>query len=521
VEQRQNDVTSERFSSFLYRFSRLLEGRGGEEYANPSGKGRLLAAKVLSFSEPQQRENAQPPVQPAISNICLNFFNVKLDHSQRAAVELALSPSCPPVVCIQGPPGTGKTTTLCEILLHLSSQASEVVAEQRYRCLIVAASNLAVDNLLERVSSDSKKYNLNLCCLRLGHPTRALSSVYPLTMEAALESMQGKNEYMRMLKSYERAYREGKLAEANSIRRELRNTRRLEEEEVFKRSQFIFCTTSVAASDKLRSHLFDAVIVEEAGQVTEVATLPAIVRGKRVIMGGDHFQLPPFVQSETCTKKGLGKSMFERIAVEQPSSLHMLTVQYRAHAAIMQTSSNLLYHGRLEAGPDNKERRLEIGENIPPLHFVDTVGEDEYEESELVEEKGPKRIGMEGSKMNKSEAEIVMQRVQELLDLGVNGREIAVITPYRAQTTFLREIIREGGSIPIGCGKGLEVDTVDGFQGREKDVILLTFVRSNKKKGVGFLDDIRRLNVAVTRARRHVFMVGDSREWVCLCTLIS
>jgi predicted DNA helicase len=244
---------------------------------------------------------------------------------------------------------------------------------------------------------------------------------------------------------------------------------------------------------------FDLVVIDEASQTTEPACWISILRAGRVILAGDHCQLPPTVISQAAARQGLATSLMERLIEEIGIGIsHRLSIQYRMHSAIMGFSSDEFYDSSLIAAPLVACHLLETLPGVAstphtttPLEFIDTAGASYDEE---VEPDGESRF-------NSAEADLVVRRVQSLLDAGLEATNIAVIAPYAAQVRLLRE------RLPID---NLEIDTVDGFQGREKEAVIITLVRSNTQGEIGFLADTRRMNVALTRARRKLIVIGDS-----------
>ena len=261
----------------------------------------------------------------------------------------------------------------------------------------------------------------------------------------------------------------------------------------------ICATTTGIDSQLLGPRRFDLVVIDEACQSTEPGCWIPLLRGDRLVLAGDHCQLPPTVVSQEAAAEGFGTSLFERLVEHYGTGItRRLTVQYRMHQAIMDFSSRELYDGKLEAHASVREHRLCDLAGVAaaritewPLEFIDTAGAGYDEELEPDGE----------SRLNRQEAELVAGKVRELVDAGVAARDIAVISPYGAQVRLLREQL----DVP-----GLEIDSVNGFQGREKEAVVISLVRSNPKGEIGFLGDIRRMNVAMTRARRKLLIVGDS-----------
>jgi ATP-dependent RNA/DNA helicase IGHMBP2 len=424
------------------------------------------------------------------------WFDDSLDPSQRAAVELCRRAQH--LALIHGPPGTGKTTAVVEVI-------RQEVADGR-RVLACAPSNVAVDNLAERLMRAGVRV------VRIGHPAR----VQPFVREAALSEQVERAPEQRVLRDVRRELEQGlrrvqraktrrDRAEARdavrSLRAEIRQIEAAVTRGLLDGAEVVLATTTGAADQLIAEMDFDLVVVDEAAQALEAACWIPLQRARRTVLAGDHRQLPPTIQSAEAAHGGLAHTMFERLAA-LPSSIsftQMLTVQYRMHERIAAWSAQRFYEGRVSAAPVvarhllNELSGVETNEwTTEPLCFVDTAG---CGHEETVGDD-------EGSKANPGEAGIVARVVTSLLDAGVPPVSIGVITPYNAQVQLLR------GS--LGGVEGLEIGTVDGLQGREKEAVVLSLVRSNEAGEVGFLAELRRLNVALTRARRHLTVVGDS-----------
>ncbi len=470
------------------------------------------------------------PSEPATVE---QWHDPKLDDSQRRAVREALGTD--DVHLLHGPPGTGKTTTAVEAIRQCVDRGESVLA--------TAASNTAVDNVVERLAAQG------VDVVRVGHPARVTDSLVEHTLDSRLEDSE---TYRRSQELREEAFdkldeQEEYTAPSGRWRRGLSDERirelaeqgrgsrgvppekieemaewlklREEADELFERSDEleeqavaevlesadVVCTTnSTAGSDALEGHRFDTLVIDEATQATEPSCLIPITHADRVIMAGDHRQLPPAVQCERAAREDLRETLFERLA-EFDGSRSLLEVQYRMHERIMDFSSERFYDGRLRADDAVREHTLAglgvAAEDLPddrralldpdePLAFADTAGIDAPERQ---------REGST-SRENPREADLVAQLARDYLAAGVDSEELAVISPYDDQ------VDRIEGLLDV---EGPEVDTVDGFQGREKEVVLVSLVRSNDRGEVGFLDDPRRFNVALTRARRKAVVVGD------------
>mmetsp|Transcript_18952 Transcript_18952/g.52864 ORF Transcript_18952/g.52864 Transcript_18952/m.52864 type:complete len:800 (-) Transcript_18952:678-3077(-) len=477
LEKLANEVTYKRYQETL----RKLTVAGSKT----AGDGSSRLADVV-FG------HATPEFVPG--NASWQPFNKGLDGSQKRAVSLALRAK--DIALIHGPPGTGKTTTLIETILQEVKRGSRV--------LVCSASNIAVDNVVERLVKASPK----LRTVRMGHPARLL----PAVLNASLEAHVLRSDNSAIARDCRNDIKKANSAlmklgrkdyqERRTIRRELRDLVKEERQrqakavqEVISGAQVICCTLTGVQVRDLRNESFDVTIIDEAAQALEVACWGALLVSKRAVLAGDHFQLPPTVTNKTAEKGGLGRTLFERLQGMYGGSIsEMLTVQYRMNEGIMQWSSNELYEGRLTAAPAVSGHTLAglavAASDIPVLLLVDTTGCDCDEQAE---EEGD-------SRQNPGEAKIVLSHAASLVAAGVKAADIGVITPYNGQVALLKQLRPDGLA-------SMEVATVDGFQGREKEAIIISAVRSNETGEVGFLSEIRRMNVAVTRGRRHVCLI--------------
>ncbi|MBE0516017.1 MAG: IGHMBP2 family helicase [Methanophagales archaeon] len=502
-----NDITFQRMIGALKRFKRLP---------------RLRRDKLLGTT---------PPDFTGIKRI--EFFNPELNKSQREAVLRCLAAR--DFFLIHGPPGTGKTITCVEVIMQLFTRG--------YRVLATADSNVAVDNLVERLDK------LGVDVVRIGHPARVIPSLRKRSLDYLVQS---DPDYIKAQELRRRAYelkermkgvtmpemrwRRGLSDEAimqlagegrtvrgipaerlRSMRRwltvkqridNLFNTARGLEESaiqgIISDAEVICATNSTAGSELLKGEKFDFAIIDEATQSTEPSSLIPVLKAKRFIMAGDHKQLPPTILNEEAASGSLSKSLFERLLELYGDRIRvMLEVQYRMNDLIAAFPSEEFYEGKLRAYeavkrrnltdvlPKSKEGEIE-NEDLEPLLFIDTGGSDEFRERV--------RRGST-SRENIGEARLVKDIAERLLRLGIRPEEIAVISPYDDQVSLIKSMLKV---------EGLEIKTVDGFQGREKEVVIVSFVRSNRSGDIGFLRDLRRLNVSITRAKRKLVLIGDS-----------
>jgi ATP-dependent RNA/DNA helicase IGHMBP2 len=477
LDQMVTDVTFRRLDAALRELQREAKGEAAR---------RLEAL----FGE------REPAFAPGPETASIRWFDAELDPSQREAVAHALRAEH--VALIHGPPGTGKTTAVVELIRQCVARGERIFA--------CAPANVAVDNLAERL------LRAGLRIVRLGHPARVQAAVRDVSLAALVQDAPEqkllrsvKREVEQGLRAVHRAKsRQDRFAarqEVKARRAELRQLEGAVQKGIVDAAEVVLATTTGAAGDWPGERPFHRVVIDEAAQALEAACWIAVPRAGRLVLAGDHRQLPPTIQSAEAAAGGLAHTLFERLMESPHGPLlgRMLTVQYRMHERIMAWPSAHLYGGRLSAAPSVRTHLLADLPDVAttewtgePLCFVDTAGcgHDETPGDD------------DGSKANPGEAGLVVRVVGELRAAGVPAESIAVITPYNAQVQLLRE--RLGGE------PGLEVGTVDGLQGREKEAVVVSLVRSNEAGDVGFLAEVRRLNVALTRARRHLTVIGDS-----------
>ncbi|KAK5095142.1 hypothetical protein LTS08_008304 [Lithohypha guttulata] len=490
-----NDVTYKRMN---WALSKLLK--------TPQEGFTSLQRVLLGLDSPSMPD-------PSELTQHLAFTNDNLNESQKQAIKFALA--SPQIALIHGPPGTGKTSTIVELVLQFLKKGERV--------LVCGPSNISVDNIVERIVASSPATPI----VRMGHPARLLSSVLDHSLEVLTRTSEAGAIVKDIREEIDQKIASTKKAKGGKERK----------------------TTwqEINAGRSQGKGGFDIIVIDEAGQGLEAGCWVPIVTAaesvKKLVLAGDHLQLPPTVKSsgkqetykddaaerlkaleleleklslkqteiKTAKKWDLEYTMFDRLLNEHGEGIkRLLNTQYRMHETIMRFPSDQLYGGKLLAAESVKARLLkdlEYGvedteDTRESLVYYDTQGGDFPENNE--DTSTPKKSVLLGdSKSNESEAAVIKLHLQKLVAAGVRVEDIAVITPYNAQLAILQGMLRE--QYP-----GLELGSVDGFQGREKEAIIVSLVRSNDEREVGFLGEKRRLNVAMTRPKRHLCVVGDS-----------
>ena len=424
-----------------------------------------------------------------------------LNTSQERAVNDVLRAK--DVRVLHGPPGTGKTTTLVEAINETLMRETQV--------LVCAQSNTAVDWISEKL------VDCGVPVLRLGNPTRVNDKMLSFTYEHRFADHP---DYPKLWQ-VRRTMREMRRKRRESGERFHQKLDRLKElavelevrinADIFGQVRVIASTLVGASSKLLDGKKFGTVFIDEAAQALEAACWIPIRRASRVILAGDHCQLPPTVKSLEALKGGLGMTLMERIVKNKPECVSLLQIQYRMNDEIMQFSSDYFYHGLMTSAPEVAHRLIHEGD-APILWFdTSTINLGEDEKSDFKEQ----FIGESFGRVNKGEAnltisllQIYFQRIgkQRILDDRI---DVGIISPYRAQVQYLKRLIKKRAFFKP-YRHLITVNTVDGFQGQERDVILISLVRANDAGQIGFLRDLRRMNVAITRARMKLFILGDA-----------
>lgn len=402
------------------------------------------------------------------------------------------------VAVVHGPPGTGKTTTLVEAINETLMKESQV--------LVCAQSNMALDWISEQL------VDRGINVLRIGNPTRVNDKMLGFTYERRFEShpdypqLWAIRKAIRELRSHrkrgdERFHQKFEHLKARATELEIRINSNL-----FDEARVVASTLVGSANRVLEGMKFGTLFIDEAAQALEAACWIPMRRVTRVVLAGDHCQLPPMVKSIAALKAGLGKSLMERIVEHKPDVVTLLKIQYRMNEKIMKFSSDWFYHGEVESAPQTRNRGiLDLDE---PIEWRDSKVDDEEGDS------GESFVGESFGRINKAEALLTLDTLedyfkkigkQRILDEHI---DVGVISPYRAQVQYLRRLIRKRESFKP-YRHSISVNTVDGFQGQERDIILISLVRSNDQGQIGFLNDLRRMNVAITRARMKLIILGD------------
>ncbi|MFK7922984.1 MAG: AAA domain-containing protein [Bacteroidia bacterium] len=452
------------------------------------------------------REKMLGPSKPEFSKWDVRYYNDALNRSQNEAVEKALEAK--DVAIIHGPPGTGKTTTLVAAIAEVVRRENQV--------LVCASSNTAVDLLTLRC------HEQGIHVVRIGNPVRVEEQLQDLTLDSVItqhsdypslkkirkDAIQAKEQALKFKRNFgqsERQKRQELLKEARQLKD---MAHRLEDYILFQtlqRAQVVTSTLTGAGSKVLKGNRFHTVFVDEAGQALTPAVLIAMEKAQRIVMAGDHHQLPPTVKSMKADKGGLSKTLFEHVIDAKPETAVMLNRQYRMHEQIMGFSANQFYGGKLEADPSVRFHVL--GDNFPALEFIDTAG------CGFVEKQNTRSLSTynpeEGDLLLKHLAILFNQIEAEIPERLDQGLTVGLIAPYKAQVRALENQLNASPMLSTYLTH-IKVKTVDGFQGQERDVIYISLTRSNKKGEIGFLKDIRRMNVALTRARQKLVVVGDS-----------
>jgi ATP-dependent RNA/DNA helicase IGHMBP2 len=426
-----------------------------------------------------------------------------LNEKQNEALNL-VKQACD-VAIVHGPPGTGKTTTLVEAILQVLKDDEQV--------LVCAPSNAAVDLLIEKLSDKQVEV------LRIGNPARVTEEQLSKTLDARIAHHQYYKElrtirkkadefrnlarkYKRNFGTAEREQRRLLYDEALKLKAEAEQLEFYITNDIISKSHVIASTLVGANNNVLKGKKFKTVFIDEAAQALEPASWIPIIKAERVVFAGDHYQLPPTIKSIEAARAGFDVTLFEK-AIDRNKADVMLTEQYRMNNQIMNFSNRTFYNDHLIANILVAEAKI-FPDDLP-VEFIDTAGTGFFEQTD------------EGtfSTYNQEEANLLIRHftdyitLLEAMDVLKDVKNIGIISPYKAQVSLLQEALKEGTELGPVTGR-LSINTVDSFQGQERDIIYISMVRSNEKGEIGFLADIRRMNVAMTRARKKLVIFGDS-----------
>ncbi len=416
-----------------------------------------------------------------------------LNETQEHAVNEVLCAK--DVSVVHGPPGTGKTTTLVEAIYETLMRENQV--------LVCAQSNMAVDWISERL------VDRGINVLRIGNPTRVNDKMLGFTYERRFEAHSDYPQLWAIRKSIREMRQHRKRGDDHFHQKMDRLKARATELEIrinaelFGEARVIACTLVSSASRLLQGMKFATLFIDEAAQALEAACWIPIRKASRVILAGDHCQLPPTIKSLAAMHGGLDKTLMERIVENKPEVVTLLKMQYRMNDDIMRFSSDYFYHGEVESAPEVKHRGILDYDDA--FEWIDTADIDAREEF----------IGETFGRINKAEAELTLAVLQHYFEKIGKQRimderiDVGIISPYRAQVQYLRHLIKKQ-SFFKPYRHLLSVNTVDGFQGQERDVIMISLVRANEEGQIGFLRDLRRMNVAITRARMKLIILGNT-----------
>ena len=420
-----------------------------------------------------------------------------LNVTQEEAVNHVLAAK--EVSIVHGPPGTGKTTTLVEAIYETLHRENQV--------MVCAQSNTAVDWISEKL------IDRGINVLRIGNPTRVNDKMLSFTYERRFESHPDYSELWgirKAIREIQSSFRKKSHSEKETARNRLSRLRfRATELEVqidtdlFSEARVIACTLVGSANRVLTNHTFTTLFIDEAAQALEAACWIAIGKADRVILAGDHHQLPPTIKCIEAARGGLDRTLMQKVAANKPETVSLLKIQYRMHEDIMRFSSHWFYQDELKAAPEVSQRGI-LAYDTPVVWF-DTANCD-FEEDRLSESM---------SRINKQEAVLLVEQLQSYIEKITKERvldesiDFGLISPYKSQVQYIRGLIKRNAFFKP-FRKLITVHTVDGFQGQERDVIMISLVRANDQGNIGFLNDLRRMNVAITRARMKLIILGDA-----------
>ena len=460
------------------------------------GKGRLGYLRDLFYSRQKPETFVFPPMHFPY-----------LNQTQENAVNMVLRAK--DVAIVHGPPGTGKTTTLVEAIRETLMRENQV--------LVCAQSNMAVDWISEKL------VDRGINVLRIGNPTRVNDKMLSFTYERRFEAhpdyphLWAIRKAIRELKNHRsRRVTDGYHQKLESLKGRATELEVRINNDLFGEARVIASTLVGAANRLLDGQKFTTLFIDEAAQALEAACWIPLRRASRVVLAGDHCQLPPTVKSIAALKAGLGKTLMERIVEMHPEAVTLLKIQYRMNDDIMRFSSNYFYGGQVESAPEVKFRSI-LDMDIPMTWidtsaFVDLVSASDGSPVGAFKEEF---VGESFGRINKAEAELTLLALQNYFEKIGKQRllderiDVGIISPYRAQVQYLRRLLMKREYFKP-FRRFISINTVDGFQGQERDIIVISLVRSNDEGQIGFLRDLRRMNVATTRARMKLIILGNA-----------
>lgn len=447
--------------------------------------GRMAELRdMIHASLPVSRGAAQPVSLPW------------LNHAQEHAVSEVLRAR--DVAVVHGPPGTGKTTTLVEAVCEVLRRENQV--------LICAQSNMAVDWISEKL------IERGVSVLRVGNPLRMTDEMLAHSYERRFSDhpdyphLWALRRQIRQLYALPRRSRPASFrSKIDALREKASSLEWRIRQQLFEETRAVTCTLAGSASQLLDGLHFHTLFIDEAAQALEAACWIAIRRADRIVLAGDHQQLPPTVKCPAAARGGLSRTMMEQIVSHCPETVTLLDVQYRMNETLMTFPSRWFYGGRVKSAPEVRHRGI-LDFDVPATwidtDYLDDAGQEEF-------------VGEGYGRVNKAEAELTLQVLRDYIrrigpDRMMDERiDFGIISPYRAQVQFLRRLLRHDEELrPFR--QMMTVNTVDGFQGQERDVVLISLVRANDKGQIGFLGDLRRMNVAMTRARMKLIILGHA-----------
>lgn len=464
-----------------------------------SAKGRLGELRDLFYSSRKAGELTFTPLRFPY-----------LNRSQEEGVNKVLRAK--DVAIVHGPPGTGKTTTLVEAITETLRRESQV--------LVCAQSNMAVDWISEKL------VDRGVHVLRIGNPSRVNDKMLSFTYERRFEAHPDYPDLWAVRKAIRQLQGAGRRSDQWHQKMERLKSRATELEirinaDLFNNAHVVACTLVGSSSRLLEGMRFSTLFIDEAAQALQAACWIPMRRAGRVILAGDHCQLPPTVKSMEAMKGGLGVSLMELLVENHPEAVTLLTVQYRMNEDIMHFSSCWFYGSMMQAAPEVRHRGILDFDTA--IEWVDTSSATGLQPSETMSDSGDSSLpvfresiaGQSFGRVNKDEALLTLLELQKYIERIGKERfideriDVGLISPYRAQVQYLRQLIRRTPFFrPFRTA--ITVNTVDGFQGQERDVIVISMVRSNDEGNIGFLRDLRRMNVAMTRARMKLMIIGSS-----------